>query len=108
MFTVVYAVPGILPDAEETLNKYFISKWIKNDFGVYPEQQWRMVSFIQIEPTEKSGCRWGNVGEWKVKVLGVVVKRLIHQLNWTNGCPQSCRTLVLVVSVRVSLEETSV
>lgn len=55
MFTVVYAVPGILPDAEETLNKYFISKWIKNDFGVYPEQQWRMVSFIQIEPTEKSG-----------------------------------------------------
>lgn len=28
--------------------------------------------------------------------------------NWTKGCPQSCRTLVLVVSVRVSLEEPSI
>ena len=66
------------------------------------------MSFIQMELTEKSGWRWGDVGEWKVKVLGVVVKWLIRQLNWTKGCSESCRTLVLVVSVRVSLEETSI
>lgn len=67
-----------------------------------------MVSFIQMELTEKSGWRWGDVGGWKVKVLGLVVKWLIRQLNWTKGCPESCRTLVLVGSVRVSLEETSI
>lgn len=56
------------------LNKYFLGKWIKNALGFYPEQQWRMVSFIQIGQLGKLGGGGGEAGEWTVNVLGVVVK----------------------------------